>query len=379
MEQGYSMTHSLLPPSKAARRMACPGSRLLESKIPVDTESNYAKEGSIAHQVAAQILKNIREGYSDLDLEPTDTITQEMIDGAILYSEFILSKIAPFTRESVYVEERISISTIHPECWGTPDAWHYNMLQELNIFDYKYGHSFVEVFENWQLMEYAAGILEHLKINGIQDQHLFVNFHIIQPRSYHPEGPIRSWRTKASGLRPYFNKLKESEYAAMSEKPNCYPSSECNHCSARHACHVLQSSSLTSIAHASLAVLCNLSPDQVGNELRLLENSAELLNARITGLQAEALSLIQAGHAIPHYHAEYASGRQQWKIPDDQVIEIGELVEINLAKPVSVVTPKQAIALGMNKKIIDKISEIKYGDLKLVPTESKKLRKIFEG
>src|SRR5579863_10074613 len=166
-----------LSPSHAPRRMACPGSYKLESQVPKDS-SDYAQEGILAHKIAADILR-----YGEYTLSD-NTGTEEMFEGAKLYEGFVRSTI---TEYPIHIEELLDISSIHPDCRGTPDAWGRRNLFELHVFDYKFGHSFVEVYENWQLIEYAAGILQKLGIDGIKDQNTFVNMHIIQPRSFLPE------------------------------------------------------------------------------------------------------------------------------------------------------------------------------------------------
>ena len=197
--------HSKLPPSSAARRMACPGSRALEEKYPEDQDSPHAVEGKAAHKVCFDLLTATLECV-DINkstyLQNNISINEEMWDGARIYVDHILG-VYEFT--DVYaIEERIDISTIHTDCWGTPDFWLAKGRTELHLWDYKYGHKYVEVFENWQLIEYAAGILDYLGITGLEDQHLKIHFHVVQPRSYHRLGHIRSWEIKAVELRCLF-------------------------------------------------------------------------------------------------------------------------------------------------------------------------------
>ena len=92
--------HSKLPPSSAARRVACAGSRALEELYPEDKESPHAREGHAAHWLSAQVLhwkllethgQGIFPSFNmpshDPDGEPID---KEMIEGAKLYAKHIL-------------------------------------------------------------------------------------------------------------------------------------------------------------------------------------------------------------------------------------------------------------------------------------------------
>jgi len=358
-----------LSPSNANRRMACPGSHKLESEVP-KVNSDYAQEGILAHKIAADILR-----HGEYTLDDTSG-TDEMFEGAELYAGFIRSRA---TGTNIYIEKPLDISIIHPDCRGTPDAWSLLNGGELDIYDYKFGHAFVEVFENWQLIEYAAGILQYLNINSFKDQHIFVHMHIIQPRSFHPEGQIRSWRIWASDLRPYFNLLEAGEHAATQENPTCTPSPECNYCMARHICPALQASSMAAVNISHSAVAHNLNANQLSNELRVLEHAIEILKARISGLSAEALAMLSRGERLPHHYADRGRGRERWNIPEDEIIALGEMLGLSLSKP-SVITPKQAIALKSSlfpAERIRKLSTMPFGELKLMPVDTRKTDKIF--
>ena len=378
-----------LKPSNAARRMACAGSHKLESLYPQDN-SDYAQEGVAAHWLASEILRveqGQRSGYVSATLAPNGIeITDEMVEGAELYVGFITAN--EFADE-IHIEERMHIATIHPDCWGTPDCWTVqnnqgmqdNNFIEINIYDYKFGRGFVEVYENWQLIEYAAGIIDKLGIDGLTDQRTQVHMHVIQPRSFHPEGQIRSWTIRASELRPYFNRLRGSENDAMAETATTNVSSECNYCTARHSCPALANSAMLAVDIAGSAIPHVLTAEQVSSELRFLEHHADLLAARISGLSAEALALLKQGQRLPHHHAERGKGRERWTLAAEEVAAFGEMMGVPLSKP-SVITPKQAIALKHPMLAAEQVrawSETPYGELKLVPLDTRKTDKLFGG
>lgn len=376
--------HSKLPPSSAGRRVACPGSRALEEKYPENEESPHALEGHAAHWVASSYL------YSQImDMEPEwwrrtnaktpngEIITSEMYEGAELYVDHIF-QVGEITEDGpgLHIEQRIDIPTIHPDCWGTPDCWLYTG-SELHIWDYKFGHGFVEVFENWQLMEYAAGILDKLQVDGIADQHLWVSLHIVQPRSYNRSGPIRTWRIHASTLRPYFNILRRKELEAAEEYALCTPNPECSYCTGRHACEALQRSSLSAVDASVMNIALQLPPEQTGNELRYLRHAAALLDARITGLTEEATAMISRGDRVPFFKLEKGNGRDRWKKEPNEIIAMGELLGHNLAKPAEVITPKQAIKLGLPEDVINSYYEKTHGSMKLIEDDGQEAKKLF--
>jgi hypothetical protein len=377
---------SVLKPASAARRIACPGSRALEELYPQDS-SPSAKEGAAAHWLAAEILG----GCELIDMPDTapngEYITQEMVDGAELYKNAVHSDMT-FPRPkpptpSVYIERPLDLSCVYPSMWGTPDAWHYEITfgghRNIFIYDYKFGHGIIDAFENWQLIEYAAGIFKELDIDGINDRKTIVKFVIVQPRSYHRDGTVRSWTITGDNLRPYFNIVSAAESDSMSADARCNPSPQCNHCSARHACQALQRSALNAVDVSTSNIPWDLSPSQVGAELRYLQHAAKLLAARISGLSEEALATIRRGESVPGFRAEHSAGREVWKMPDSEVVALGAMFDLDLAKPTEVITPKQAVKMGFPKDIAQDYSEVHTGALRLVPEDGATARKIFGG
>lgn len=370
--------HSILPPSSAARRVACPGSRALEAQYPQE-ESAHSREGTAAHWVASEMLKKagdiayLTPGNFTPDNE---LITQEMWDGAVLYSKEITRYPIGFL-DRYQIEKQIEIPGIHPNCWGTPDCW-LTQGSTLHIFDYKFGYGFIEVFENWQLIEYASGISTYLA-GMFPLIPLITNtvFHIIQPRSFHREGQIRKWEISFTNLIPYFHKLKEAEHLSMTENAPLSPSGQCGYCTARHVCSALQASSLR-IADITYMQGSNaLTPEQTGVELKQLKHAAELLDARITGLEEEAISYLKNGKSVPYYRLEQGYGRERWTRPVEEIITMGELLNCDLKKPMEIITPKQAVKLGMPEEVVKMNSEVPRGSLKLTEDNPKKIFKKY--
>lgn len=363
--------HSKLPPSSAARRVACPGSRRLEERYPEKEPSVYSREGEAAHWLAGTVLCC---GYLpktvDAFKSPSgELITEEMIDGANVYLASIESVTKQFGCPQLHIEQTIDISSIHEECWGTPDAWviHNN---ELHLWDYKFGHSFIEVFENWQLIEYAAGILQ------IQEAKK-VHFYIIQPRSFHKEGQVRKWSIDRERLQVYFERLKAHESLAIQDSVFCKPNPECNFCKARHVCETLQTASLMAVDIAKQNISNELDETQLGYELTTLKRHADLLEARITGLEEQAKYLIKRGKRVALFKMESVSSREVWTKPAEEIISLGLLLDQNLSKPPATVTPAQARKMGVDEKILSAYTERQQGSLKLVAEKIKDSHKIF--
>lgn len=355
------MEHSKLPPSSAARRVVCPGSRALEARYP-QSESSTSREGTAAHYVASEMLRSgIHNSISEI-APNGEPITQEMIEGAELYVSYISS----FNLKETHIEERVNIFNIHPDCFGTPDAWGVTSDNQLHIFDYKYGHGFIDAYENWQMIEYAAGIYNQLRTTITS-----IYVHIIQPRNYHRDGPIRKW--EITDIEKYITILRHAENLASHEDAPCWPSDQCGYCKGRHACQTLQQSSLNITDISKLNTPVDLSAEELGNELRYLKHAEMLLNARITGLEEEAKNKLFWGEKVPFFRLESTQPREQWDIDISEIIALGELFGCDVLKPQEVLTPRQVSKLGVPKEIINSYSKRPKGSVKLITDDAKRV------
>lgn len=346
--------HSKLPPSSASRRVICPGSRKLESLYPRE-ETEATQEGTLAHRVCADLLLG----------RLIDEVPDEMFQHCKMYCDYIKglnNQSAP-----LHIEERMDIPNIHPECWGTPDAW-FVANNTLHMFDFKYGFGSVDVFENWQMVEYAAGVTEPFDL---------AVFHIIQPRDYHSREPIKTWNVERPILEAMWERLKRVEELAMDEDSYLSPSDQCVNCKARHACPSLQKTTLNHLDNLELSTPVDLNNEELGNELRILHRAAKLLDARITGLEEETLAKLKVGSRVPHYELGEVQSRERWAVHEKEILGMSELYGIDIRKPVDFITPKQAIAAGIPATIVRKYSETPKGAVKLVAIDPKKIKKIF--
>ncbi len=240
------------------------------------------------------------------------------------------------------------------------------------MFDFKYGFGYVDVFENWQLIEYSAGVNEPFEK---------AVFHIIQPRYYGVEGPIRTWEITKEQLVKYWEILRHTEKESMKEPADLYVSNQCVNCKARHACPALQKTTLDHTDSFAMNTPFDLDSNALGNELRILHRAAKLLDARITGLEAEALANIKSGKPIPHYQIGYTQPRERWAKDDAEIIALGKVLGLEIGKPPEPITPKQAMAKTKNKEIIKVLkanSETPPGSPKLQEVNEREMRQLFK-
>lgn len=377
-----ALAHAFLPPSGAGAWVICALWPTMNQRYPELEEGVEAAEGTAAHFVFEELL--YQRPVAVGNVAPNGVpVTLEMLEGADIYVEEVGRAYASLASVSHYqVEQRVAIPAVHPNNWGTPDTWIFGHnpttgRARLVVIDYKFGHGFVEVFENWQLVDYASGILDQLGVDGGADDLIDVEFVVVQPRSYHRDGPVRRWSTRASGLRPLVNKLAGAAEAAHMPNPKARPDPEaCKHCPGRHACEALQRASFHAMDVAGMSTPVEMSVDAMGLELRMLERSLKLMQARASGLAEQLEHALVGGASSPHYAMMPGESKLVWTKPAGEVLALGQMCGVDLAKPREPVTPTQA------KKLVDPALVALYSDrtraaLKLAPVDTVGARKVF--
>lgn len=368
--------HSRLSPSAASRWVACPGSVSLSEMYPEPpgSSSESAAEGTASHWVGEQILRGKpTPAPGTVCPENGVILSMEMIDGAFEYANTVLQVAENVVATSLNIEDRLVISRVHEECFGTCDCWFYlNYKMELHIFDYKFGWLPVEPQNNWQLICYAAGVLDRIDVNGIMDQSLTVVLHIVQPRPHHPMGTHREWRVLASDLRAQINTLRHAATLAMAAPAEACTGAHCKYCRARHACPALGQGAMIAVDYICQAQPDDLSPTAMALEYKVLSRVAELVKARLSGHEARMIGQIQAGNQIPGYSVESGWGRLAWTRPVEEVMALGDMMGISVAGPPSLITPTAAGKLGLSKELLAAYAGKEKTGIKLVAaTESK--------
>ena len=300
-------------------------------------------------------------------------LTADHIDYARVYTHDIRTTMPP---DTLAVEAPVkAVERIHPESWGSVDCYAYNAKARiLYVWDYKYGYGLVEAFENWQLINYTVGILDSL---GVQDDRVTVRMTVIQPRAPHPEGPIRRWVVKGSDLRPHANQLHAAAHEALGPNPAIRSGDHCKNCTARHACPAAHKAALFAVDVTDRAEPYELDEAAIGLQLTVLKRAAKAIECRLTALETQAEGKIRAGGMIPGWAMERgAAGKLAWTKPDGEVLALGNLLGIELSKPM---TPTQAGKAGLPKELIEVYATRSPGALKLVKASTTLAAKIFGG
>jgi hypothetical protein len=352
--------HSRVAPSAAARWVQCPGSVRMSEGLP-EVSTDESEEGVVAHEVA----RIVAQGYP-----APQYATPEMVEGAHLYRGAV--GVQPLLR---WFEKRYSMPQIHPEAFGTPDYVAVDG-QTFTVVDYKFGHRFVEAFENWQLIDYMAGLFNASGINETGAAHIVCRFVIVQPRAYRRGGFVREWTVTGDKLAPYFQRLREAAHEALGPNPRLRVGDECRDCPGRIRCPELQRQAHHAAELAAGQVPFDMPPDGVGFELRQLHAALAVLKSRIEGLEGLALGMIKAGERVPFYAVEHGQPRERWKASDAEIETLGRLLKVDLFKRAPI-TPNQARALVVDASVINAYSVKPTGEAKLVPENLAQARKVF--
>lgn len=225
--------HALLSASSSERWLRCPPSaRLCESYD--DKGSNYAAEGTDAHELCEYMLRRAL-GLEAKD--PTENLTwfnEEMADCASGYATYILEQVEAAKQNCsdpvVLIEQRVDFSRWVESGFGTADCI---IIADgtLQICDYKHGLGvLVSAEKNPQMQCYAPGALE--LFDGIYDiDH--VKMVIYQPR----RDNISTYELSKDELYHWADEvLKPTADLAFAGDGNFLCGEWCGFCKAKHDC-----------------------------------------------------------------------------------------------------------------------------------------------
>lgn len=386
--------HARLAPSAAHRWMHCPGSVRLSEGIP-NTSSAFAAEGTAAHELAAWCLTNNvapanRLGhYVDVRTAqivdtPEDTddenrffeITDEMADAVEMYASHVLS-LANSPYETVLdVEQRLDMTHLHPEIFGTGDATLYDPKdRHLHVIDFKYGKGVaVDADDNPQLLLYAAGAARRMHNMRVEK----LTMHIVQPRAPHPKGPVRSYEIDLLDLFDFEAKLQAA--AALTDQPDAPVAAGdwCRFCPAQPTCPTVRAARLFAAAaefgDVGEAVVLT-PPEQLSDErLGALLKEADQIGNYVKSVQEYAHAQAMAGKMPAGFKLVAKRAVRKWKNDDEAramllALAIEPFEEPKLKSPAKVEGQFPGKNKAERQKAMADLVEAKSSGTNLVPIE----------
>jgi hypothetical protein len=380
--------HARIAPSSLALTVACQAWVQLADGLPPEPDTPETLEGNAADWVAKQYAQGNEVAYGSPTPVPGLSVDYDMIHGARLWAKVL--GYGSVTNVPVIIER------IHPtECWGEPDGWKYDPIDRvLHMPDYKYGFGVVDVFENWQLIAYAVGLMDTL---GLKDFETLIKFTIVQPRAPHASGPVRTWAVRGDNIRALVNKAWAAAVRALppdyakgvSEPPEATVGPHCLHCPARLVCETYQKSCTKVVEFVGRSQAVALPPEAAGTELLILELAYEVLEGRISALRTQVDAYLRAGKSVPNYFLEPRETRLEWlpDVTEAEALGLGSSLPkpVNLLKPPAalnsrnsrVVTPTQAIKAGVDATVMSNYASRLSGAMKLARISTTEARRAF--
>ena len=293
--------HALLSASSAHRWLACPPSAVAAEAYE-DTSSDYAAEGTMAHEVAEIVVSgSIRPETGRDGFAPE--VTQEMLDCAAGYRDYIQEQIR--TPDAVQMlERRVDFSEYVPDGFGTCDCI---IIQgnTLTIIDYKYGRGVqVSAVDNPQMRLYALGALNDY---GIAYDIERVEMHIYQPRINN----ISTDSMAVEELTTWAEKVvKPTAAKAAKGKGEYKAGAHCKFCPHAGRCRALTKTCTEYVNTHGLRVgVPVLAPHEVAEVLAM----EPLVSLWLKRVKDQAMNTMLDGGEIPGYKVvEGRQGARRW-------------------------------------------------------------------
>ena len=328
------MAHAKLSPSGAHRWMACPGSVVLEAAYP-DSGSDYAREGSAAHELAAIVLEEDGDRASNYVgkkvefYDGDDPVLWEVTEDMARHVDDYVKLVREYAQGgTLMVEQRLGIGHITGEegAKGTSDVVIVKG-GELVVMDLKFGMGVkVDAAENPQLQLYALGALNEFDM--LADFHT-ITMVIHQPRLNH----VSEWSIPVAQLQEFgleamaaANITRDAEevlekndkldwmYLNPGEK-------QCKFCKAKADCPALRAE-ITEVvggsAAASIDEFAEFMPETIDmqtgdNYLPIAMSKVELVEQWCKAVRAEVERRLFAGQKVDGYKlVEGKRGSRKW-------------------------------------------------------------------
>lgn len=301
--------HAVLSPSAAHRWMTCPASIRMTDLVstPVQSDSVWAAEGTVAHTVAElsaryYVLGSLsKKAFRSKVRKATKGWTEEqrhdMIRHGKAYAKYLAQRMRVHPHTVLLLEQRVQTGI--DQCWGTSDAVLVSP-EHVEIVDYKYGTGiWVYAEGNEQLMLYAVGALEQIA-DLLGDVEL-VRLGIFQPRLDHYD----TWEIAASELRAWRDAAKPVAADALAGSDVFGPSEQaCRFCPAAGECRPRMEAALVDDFGADPDLL---QPDDISD---ILDRAQEIKNF-LAAVEERALRLAYSEHVpLPRWKVVLSGGRR---------------------------------------------------------------------
>jgi hypothetical protein len=298
--------------------LACPGSVRLIRNAPEQEKTEYAEEGTAAHEIAARCLKKWEDAWeyvgwwvdpasgalfdNNLMAQGVDQeagryeVTDEMVVAVQEYLDLVRHDVDQYLRTTgdeaqLLVEQTFTMPDFHPDIRGTADAvlvlpgWN-----QVKVFDFKYGIGIpVHAENNDQLQYYAAGVTYKLDLTEVEEVELVIS----APRNVNMDHPVSRWQLSVEELGEWFE-ARLMPGIRRTEEPDAplVSGEHCRFCPARTFCPAL--------GNAVEEALSGKDPAALG-DMELSEAYEKIAQLRIwiNAIESEVYNRLSHGSEVP--------------------------------------------------------------------------------
>lgn len=381
MTKNKEKAHSKMSASGSAKWLNCPGSIKAEEAF-AKTSNPAAEEGTLAHELADQCLKNNQDA-----IEYVDRIISCESDGKVL-TKLVDMEMANFVQEyldyvrsfegqdtQLFTEDKVDFSNIVDDGFGTMDSAILNYkTRTCDIFDLKYGiRNKVEADENTQGQLYAVGLYNELKCLDVIDKFVI---HIVQPRMYN----FSSWEISVEDLEKFAKYAQKQAKLVLNDNAERIPGDkQCQWCEARHTCSALDKFAEQTIGaefenlDSDIMVQDILNSETIdgiitNERIKIILDNTTLIKKFLESIQKFAFSKIAKGEKIPGYKIIQGSSNRKWA--DNAEAELKKILGPKAYELPSLIGITAAGKL-MKKDEVNKLTYKPLGQLKMVKESEK--------
>lgn len=354
----------LLRPSQSAIWTKCAAQPRFSAALPEEPESDPAREGTAAAWLAEQALTGVVSSVYDCEGQTHENgwlIENDMCQHISGYVELVNS-----LGGAVHAERFVRLTN---HIAGTLDSCSVLENGTLYVTDLKYGYDIVEPFENTQLLIYALGMVQQIRLENIKR----VVLGIYQPRGFHSDGIYRTWTVTTEDIPRYYDYILKSEALALNDASEATPGKHCKYCPARFKCQALTHSVYSMIPVITDARDPEPTSHNLASELEFLDRAKSLIEARYNAVRSEAETRLGRGEHLPGWYMKQRHGNRKTTV-DPNVIEA--ITGVDPYKKV-LRSPAELEKAGASKKSVALISKTPVIGRKLEPLPADHYQKMF--
>ena len=345
------MQHSNIVGGSTAKRVInCPGSVALVQKMPPRPSNKYADEGTLLHNVMAELIMGDEAPEHYLGTRYEDQIlTQELIDNKIKPALEALDAIDAKRVMEIEAETRVGFGDLLPGVFGSTDLIG-RLGNRAVILDWKFGDGvMVEVEENPQLMFYAAAAMRTPDAQWAFEGVTEVECIIVQPPS------VKRWVTTSKRIKQFEQELAMAVKISQTPDAPLNTGDHCRWCAAKPICP-----KMTGAADRALKVQIEALPAE---QISVFLKNADMLEDWIKDLRSLALQMLESGAKLPEYKLVAKRAIRSWSDEEKAKVALfayglteSEVMESSVVSPAKAEKALKKRKLGLPEDLVVAIS-----------------------